>query len=385
MKHSPRIYYFGIDVIRLTAALTVAFYHLTFSSWASPTSNVRKLLRGAYETPGWAPFTWFGWVGVEIFFVISGFVIANSAQKATAWQYVRNRSLRLYPANLICTAITGIAIYLSGTGLPKSAFVATMLLIPTGPWLSGQYWTLGIEITFYAMVWVLLVFHRNDWIKHLALFLAIFSLICLILIELRPNLLWLGFGKPRLFLTTYGGCFALGIAIRDWAVGRGNKETFATGVIGLIGAIVEIRFHAHNSADLAKNAPFDLHPLWPVPVTIFLLAVLAMLASIRWAERVAAWPKPVTGLMRAAGLTTYPLYLIHFAIGVLMARAFVLAGWSPSAAVIVSIAFLTVAAWTIANYVEPHLKRTLAFLLDQAASRVAGHRLRPHHATDPHS
>ena len=47
----------------------------------------------------------FGWIGVQIFFVISGIVIANSAQSATPFRFAVSRFLRLYPAAWIAAAI----------------------------------------------------------------------------------------------------------------------------------------------------------------------------------------------------------------------------------------------------------------------------------------
>jgi hypothetical protein len=57
-----------------------------------------------------APFTWFGWVGVETFFVISGFVIANSAIKSSVIEFLFGRALRLYPAVWVCSTLTFVVL-----------------------------------------------------------------------------------------------------------------------------------------------------------------------------------------------------------------------------------------------------------------------------------
>ena len=77
----------------LRGCLSVAVFHLMFWSWAWSSVNVppgfEHYVAADVRFPSAAPFTWFGWVGVEIFFVISGFVIANSASKSSATEFPR--------------------------------------------------------------------------------------------------------------------------------------------------------------------------------------------------------------------------------------------------------------------------------------------------------
>ena len=69
----------GIDAIRFSSAVLVSAFHLT---WHIP--------EAVHVMP-------FGWIGVQIFFVISGIVIANSARLATPFRFAVSRFLRLYP------------------------------------------------------------------------------------------------------------------------------------------------------------------------------------------------------------------------------------------------------------------------------------------------
>ena len=87
IKSHPE-YIYGIDLIRFACAFGVAAFHLT---WKTP------------ETAWWMPV---GWVGVQVFFVISGLVIANSAHGATPRQFLTSRFLRLYPAAWCAAAIS---------------------------------------------------------------------------------------------------------------------------------------------------------------------------------------------------------------------------------------------------------------------------------------
>ena len=63
----------GVDLVRILAALVVTIVHYFPTGLPS------------------------GWVGVQIFFVLSGYVIAASAQSGSAGDFVRSRFLRLFP------------------------------------------------------------------------------------------------------------------------------------------------------------------------------------------------------------------------------------------------------------------------------------------------
>src|SRR5258708_29782648 len=137
-----RGYVYGIDIIRFLAALSVVGFHL---GYLNDIADFR---------PIW-PGVWFGWIGVEIFFVISGFVIANSANGKSPMQFLKGRALRLYPAAWCCATLTLIVRSLVSDEpfaalLPS--YLRSLALSPKGPWIDDVYWTLAIEIGFYALI-----------------------------------------------------------------------------------------------------------------------------------------------------------------------------------------------------------------------------------------
>ncbi|WP_215232201.1 acyltransferase family protein [Dyadobacter linearis] len=142
--------YYELDALRGIAAVSVMLFHFTI--------NTNKTLLG-WEFR-------FGVTGVDLFFMISGFVILLSASKtSTAGRFVRSRYVRLYPAFWLCALLTFLVkqtIEPLSTSTNELLANATMVPIFFGhEYLDGSYWTLVIELTFYLGVAALLF---SGWI-----------------------------------------------------------------------------------------------------------------------------------------------------------------------------------------------------------------------------
>jgi peptidoglycan/LPS O-acetylase OafA/YrhL len=358
-----RSYYFGIDIVRFACALAVAAFHIGFSCWASPASGGAKLLQHSYALPDLAGLLWPGWVGVEIFFVISGFVISGSAEKANAVSFVKSRMLRLYPAAWICATITLVVLLINHHARAK-AYLSSLLLFPGGPWIDGQYWTLGVEIIFYALVFVLIVLGRKNLIYALAAVIGLASTLTTVAIFLGADqLAFLSRGVWRLTLLNYGADFALGIMIHAWASGRMDRWKLALSAIFLVGVAAEIREHTAGMSDRVVNAPFALVDRWELALLLFLVGLAGILLSIRHCAAFDRWPDTAKGLLRRLGLATYPLYLLHFSVGVALVRELVQAGVPPVPALLLGLAVLVLAAVAIAEFAEPAVRRGLRWVL----------------------
>ncbi|RVD50142.1 acyltransferase, partial [Mesorhizobium sp. M2D.F.Ca.ET.140.01.1.1] len=67
---------------------------------------------------------------------------------------------------------------LVGLSWPTDAVVRlarTALFVPFEPWVDSVYWTLGIEIAFYAIVWILLRLGRYDLMESIAVVIGLVS------------------------------------------------------------------------------------------------------------------------------------------------------------------------------------------------------------------
>lgn len=145
-----------LDALRGIAALSVVIFHFSMNDNA--------------EVLGWS-FR-YGVTAVDIFFMISGFVIFLMTKRIRSWQeFLAFRFARLYPAFWYCLLITSafVLIYEPGDFSPFQVLAnTTMFPIYFGmDVLDGSYWTLLVELVFY--VWLFLIFLRdkNDNIENI--------------------------------------------------------------------------------------------------------------------------------------------------------------------------------------------------------------------------
>src|ERR1019366_5159909 len=91
---------YEIDLLRITAALAVVLYHYTFSGYAGHLTSI--------AFPALSHVTRYGYLGVDMFFTISGFVVLLSAWGRRPHEFVISRIVRLYPAYWVAVTITAI-------------------------------------------------------------------------------------------------------------------------------------------------------------------------------------------------------------------------------------------------------------------------------------
>ena len=170
MTNSNRRHFISIDALRGFAALSVVLFHLGGA-------GLPKL-----STPLTTRLTSWGWTGVEVFFVISGFVIPFVMMKSNyQWRdggnFLARRFIRIWPPSAVLIALT-VAQYAvvnrMGHGAPEgwtnisaaNIFANLFYAVPfTGQaWLNGILWTLSVEFQYYvllALAFPLLAAHRN--------------------------------------------------------------------------------------------------------------------------------------------------------------------------------------------------------------------------------
>jgi peptidoglycan/LPS O-acetylase OafA/YrhL len=353
----------GIDLLRFIAAVIVLGFHYGVAARANEGA------RGLADIRDW---THFGWVGVEIFFVISGFVIAFSGEKASPFDFLVSRIVRLGPGVWICASITflvAIAMAPAGSHGPLRGYAHSILFIPMSPYVDASYWTLAIEISFYAMVFLLIKINRFDLIRSLAIGIGTISglfWIAAVWIALDPGnpaqkvmLQLQGSRVLNLLLVHHGMFFALGVFLWLGFKKAPDKRNIGWCVFFCFTGCLQIVMEAEATTlrTGAAYTPYAACLIWllSVALIVVLIKMNAIIHAItkQWILRAA----------RTAGLITFPLYLLHQVIGIEVMIWAVRVGVDPWVALISAIILIFMLALAVAKIFEPMLQRITRSIL----------------------
>jgi peptidoglycan/LPS O-acetylase OafA/YrhL len=172
-KHMPEL-----DVLRGLAILSVVLYHGLYWDGGHASGKLSKLIINASV---------FGWLGVNLFFVLSGFLITGilldtKGRPDYFRRFYLRRVQRILPAYLAVIVVLYLFHYLT----PGSILVSLLFLANYTQFLPvttnyGPFWSLSVEEQFY-LLWPMLVAKVN-----VRVFTAIAIAICFI----DPALRWL--------------------------------------------------------------------------------------------------------------------------------------------------------------------------------------------------
>ena len=347
----PRDALVAIDLLRFGAAAMVMLCHY-FGEWAI----VSRLGVGTGSGPSGLPTNgWLssGWVGVEIFFVISGYVIALSASGSTATDFARRRLLRLWPGAIVCASVTALVLLIAGVSgdfiVPR--YAASALMILWAKQIDPVYWSLLVECVFYTLVTVLLAVGRWNPVKA-GVALSVWTLVYLAWV-LSPASAAMPAVKPvaEFLLAPFGAFFGMGIlfqqAHRD--PGSVNGWMFLPSFLAApvcIGAI--------NGIDGGGQGSGEALLLFVAGVAVVILSPRLQLAFHSDAAR---------RIAIALGLATYPLYLLHAYVGQALMVGAARLGIAPGLSVGPVILLMVALALFIALRVEPVLRGAIDRLL----------------------
>lgn len=337
----------GLDLLRLFAVLAVVLFHFGYAGAARGTMHTSfPFLAGPAQ---------YGFLGVDLFFLISGFVIAASAHGRTWREFTLSRMLRLYPAYATCMTATALVLLLLSNGSPPvslNLWLAnlTMLAPALGhPFMDGAYWSVVIEIIFYG--WVALLVAAGIFERRLMTILAVWLAIAFL------NECFLQSRAIRLGLCTeYAALFASGILFQR--IMSGERRNIAWLLLGFafgLGAM-----HAFENERIFARLYGDTISL---PVLVVLHAgiyglFLAGLAASRW--------MPASRTVLAMGALTYPLYLVHQQSGYLLIDT-LSSSLGAGPALVITLVLLIAVALAVSTWLEPAARRALRPLIDRLA------------------
>ena len=328
-----------IDLLRgIACAAVVVFHYLSRAPRANWISHA--------SFPAIDAVARYGYLGVHLFFVISGFVILMSAQGASPREFVASRVARLFPALWVAATITAGTAWLLAE--PRFAislphYLVNLTLLPHWfgvPYVDGAYWSLAVELHFYIYVWLALrlkQMHRLEWL--LVGWLCVSGLNAFR--PAWPLEFWLDAKWAPLFVA--GGTFFL-IRTRGLTRLRGAM-LFASWALAVL-------YVVRNSVLDSGTSPWIC-----AGVITAIFAIFLAIAFDRW--RMAS-----SRLTKIAGALTYPVYLVHEYFGCMLYG--VLRGVIDNTPIVLGITTLVVVviSWTIHRYVEiitgPKLRKMIA-------------------------
>lgn len=290
-----------LDLMRFASALAVVLFHYSFRGYAADDMSVMPY-------PLLAPVFKYGYLALELLFMISGFLIAMTATTRSLRYFVASRIVRLYPAFWVCCSIT-FALTLA-IGEPRYSasigqYVVNMTMLSEFlgvPSIDGAYWFLYVEILFYATVAVALLLggvQRFQWF-----------LVAWLLLEIALELLPIG-RNPYRVLADYSVCFIAGAEFfLIWSQGVSlTRVTMVAASCGvsLLQAINRLPgFEAHYRTTMNTYVVAGIIIISFVVMLLVALRRTGPLARTRW---------------MLAGAISYPFYLLHQHIGYMIFNA----------------------------------------------------------------
>ena len=278
-----------LDALRGIAALMVVLFHFTM------------------DREQFNPILKLGTTGVDLFFIISGFVIfMNINVIKSAKQFVVNRIARLYPTywaavTFTFTLIIAVKLYHSQSGfnclrqLEKYAANLTMFQAYFNIHdLDAPYWTLLVEMLFYTAI---LMLYRYNLLKHINSIGITISIFTLIAAYFFHDIYAVKKVFKYLPLFLFIPLFLAGINF--YKIYTSLKNTAANYLIAAFCIVLQIMLFKHAGRSRAYINQFEYACMLTIYFTIFTAFVNHKLHFI------------VSRVTLFLGKISYALYVIH--------------------------------------------------------------------------
>lgn len=310
MKSTKRVY--QIDLFRFIAALWVVLFHYAFrGNAADDFSEVSFPIIGEYFK--------YGYLGVDLFFIISGFVIIFSVENKTLLHFVKSRLVRLYPTYWFCLLFSFVIIFYFGA--PKFVVTIKQLAVNTTmvqelfkvAGVDGVYWSLFVELKFYFLIALYLILKKFMKVKltHLILFWLLITISITALHAFGP----VSFPGHSLFvflfLTANSAFFIAGMIF--YQIYKQGVTLFS--IIGLILCFILGLYYKIDQAMILESQFINHFSSYWIAFFLLLFFFFMFLTCTNNLKIVNS-PKLIK-----IGALTYPLYLIHQVVGYIILNA----------------------------------------------------------------
>jgi peptidoglycan/LPS O-acetylase OafA/YrhL len=237
-------------------------------------------------------------LGVNLFFIISGFVILMTAWGQTVDGFAASRVARLFPAYWVSVILTAGLLFFVWPGKDVTPLQALSNLVMIHPaygvhHVDGVYWTLWTELRFYLLIGVFLC-------------LGITRRRIIAMCSLWPMLGALAHNADQqliasLLVWEYAPYFAVGMML--YLIRRDGHTVLSWALVTFNGVLI-LKLGTDFAAGMHKYT--GRTPSMTVTVLLLVAAIaLVALTTCESAQRL-QWK-----WLTIAGALTYPLYLIH--------------------------------------------------------------------------